>query len=317
MLRRRHSPASRVCCGLLHFIAVPPCLFLLESATVPGPEVFEIETTSERDESRSGIRWDWLIIASAAWVLFDIFTQPALAVAVASFKFGWNDFINGLWLWSRDADRKRGQTHLVFYCAAGFWRITVTTLVIVVTGLLIWAIITGIQGQNAQNNDAGWETAGVSTTIVCLGFVLSSVTTWLAMLLAWRRRHRIWLHSDISIDRSQKHWPPRPFGTNQASQVITSSLIFLAVITVIGSIVVMASSAGNVGGNPNTGPLIVATMLAGMIGSAILILVVRERALKRLTARSPMEAWPDAAPAGADSTGAASEATGEPDRRFA
>lgn len=262
---------------------------------MPRSEVFEIDPTLERGEPRTGIRWDWLLVVSAAWLLFDIFTQPALAVAIASFKFGWNDFVNGIWLWRRDANRKRGHTHFVFYCAAGFWRITVTTFVIVVTGLILAGMIAGARGGRPQNNDDGWVTAGVSMTIVCLCFVLSSLTSWLAMLLAWRRQHRIWLHPNVSIDRSQKLWPPRPFGTNQASRVITSSLIFLAVAIVVSTIFVMASMAANAGRGNNPAPWIVIGMLVGMITSAVVILVVRERALKRLAATSPFEAWPEPA----------------------
>jgi hypothetical protein len=262
---------------------------------VSRSEVFEIEQQFPREASREGFRWDWLIVVTVAWILFDIFTEPALAVAVASFKFGWNDFANGLWLWRRDSNRKRGHTHFVFYCAAGFWRITVTTFVIVVAGLLIAGVVEGARGRQPQNDEAGWLTAGVSMSIVCLCFVLSSLTSWLAMLLAWRRRHRIWLHADVRLDRSQKLWPPRPVGSNEASRVITSSLIFLAVAVIVGSIVVMASMAANAGRGNDPAPWIILGMIAGMITTAILVLVLRERALKLLIAGSPFEAWPEPA----------------------
>jgi hypothetical protein len=262
---------------------------------VANSEVFELDPSAERGEEKTGFRWDWLLVVTAAWILFDIFTEPVLAVAIASFKFGWNDFVNGLWLWRRDTERKRGGTHFVFYCAAGFWRITVTTFVIVISGLLIAKVFGGIIGRQPQNNNNAMITTGVTMTIVCLCFVLSSLTSWLGMLLAWRRGHRVWLHPNVFIDRRHKVWPPRPFGTNQASRVITSSLIFLAVAIIVVTVVVLASLADQRVVGPDLALWISLGLLAGMVTSAILILFVRERALKRLVAAYPYEAWPEPA----------------------
>ncbi|MBI1311392.1 hypothetical protein GC176_08805 [bacterium] len=254
-------------------------------------EVFEIDPTHDRSDPRVGFRWDWLLVVTAAWVLFDIFTEPVLAVAIASFKFGWNDFVNGLWLRSRDPDRKRGHTHFIFYCAAAFWRITVTTFVIVVAGLVITGLIAGLRGQQPPNNPAGWHITGMTMFIVCVCFVLSSLTSWIAMLLAWRRRHKVWLHTDVRLDRLYKLWPPRPEGNNQLSRVITSSMIFLGVGSIVFCIVAMASAA-NKANAPGT--WLVVSMIGGMFVAAALTLVLRERALKSLAAISPFEAWPEA-----------------------
>lgn len=270
-------------------------------------EVFELDPSAERGTEQAGIRWDWLLVFTAAWLLFDIFTEPALAVAVASFKFGWNDFVNGLWLRKRDPDRRRGNTHFVFYSAAAFWRITVTTFLIVVAGLIIVGMLAGINGQQPANNRAGWQLTGMTMFIVCISFVLSSLTSWVAMLLAWRRRHKVWLHSDVRVDRRRKLWPPRPFGNNQLSRVITTSMIFLVVVIVMATMIGISALAGDRGraaGAPVWLPL---SMLGGMFASGIAVLVVRERALRTMAADSPFEAWPEPAIEGASSNGTSND----------
>jgi len=262
---------------------------------VPGSEVFEIDPTRERDELRTGFRWDWLLVFTAAWILFDIFTEPVLAVAIASFKFGWNDFVNGLWLRRRDPDRRRGSTYFVFYSAAAFWRITVTTFLIVIAGLVITGLIAGFHRQRPPNNPAALHLTGMTMFIVCVSFVLSSLTSWVAMLLAWRRRHRIWLHPDVRVARRHKEWPPRPFGRNQLSRVITSSMIFLVVAIVVVTIIGISSLAAGRGRAPAPAVWLPLTMLGGMFASAVVILVVRERAIRAMAADSPFDAWPEAA----------------------
>jgi amino acid transporter len=262
---------------------------------VPNSDVFEIDPMREPSEIRTGFRWDWLLAFTAAWILFDIFTEPALAVAIASFKFGWNDFVNGLWLRQRDPDRRRGNTHFVFYSAAAFWRITVTTFLIVIAGLAIAGLIAVFRNRGAQNNAAGWHLTGMTMFIVCISFVLSSLTSWVAMLLAWRRRHKVWVHPDVRVDRRRSEWPPRPFGNNQLSRVITSSMIFLVVAIVTATsiaIVSMVADRGRVVAPPAWLPL---ALLGGMFASALIVLVVRDRAIRTMSASSPLEAWPESA----------------------
>ncbi len=260
---------------------------------MPSSEVFEIDPTRERDAIRTGFRWDWLLVVTAAWILFDIFTEPVLAVAIASFKFGWNDFVNGLWLRRRDPDRRRGNTHFVFYSAAAFWRITVTTFLIVVAGLVITGLIAVVHGQGPRNNPAGWHLTGMTIFIICVSFVLSSVTSWFAMLVAWRRRHKVWLHPGVRLDRRHKLWPPRPSGHNQLSRVITTSMIFLVVVIVTATIVSLSSMAANRGRVAGPSVWLPLVMLGGMFVSAIVVLVVRDRSIRTMTAKSPLEAWPE------------------------
>lgn len=69
-------------------------------------DTFEID--QRRPEKSAWLRhWDWFFVLSVAWLLFDLFMQPVLSICIASFKFGWNDFANGFWLWRKDSERPR------------------------------------------------------------------------------------------------------------------------------------------------------------------------------------------------------------------
>ncbi len=253
-------------------------------------EVFELDPSAERGAERSSIRWDWLLVFTVAWILFDIFTEPVLAVAVASFKFGWNDLANGIWLKNRDPDAPRGHTHFVFYVAAAFWRISVMTLVIVVGGHLLAGLSAGLNGPRQQNDPAGRHMTSMAAVIIGVCFVLSSLTSWLAILVAWRRRHKVWLHSDVRLDRVQKLWPPRPFGRNELSRVITSSLLFFVVSVDLVGLAFLGKAARD----DNPWAWLYTTILVfGIVGATAFALVVRSRTVKLLPASSPNEAWPE------------------------
>ncbi|NQV23409.1 MAG: hypothetical protein HQ518_03485, partial [Rhodopirellula sp.] len=179
--------------------------------------------TFEIDEQRPGKtallrHWDWFFVLSVAWLLFDLFMQPVLSIMIASFKFGWNDFANGFWLWRKDSSIRRGRTCLVFYVATGLWRITVSTFAVTLLGLLVygfWQAFNGLPGRaggNAPNHD---DVTTLSMLIVMLCFALSSFATWLAVFMGLKNRVRVWVDSTVRFSRRQRLWPPQPVGSNQ------------------------------------------------------------------------------------------------------
>ena len=254
-------------------------------------DTFEID--ERRAERSPWLRhWDWFFVLSLAWLLFDLFMQPVLSICIASFKFGWNDFSNGFWLWRKDSDRRRGRTCLVFYTATGLWRITVTTFAITLLGLLVYGVWLAMnpQEQAANRNQGNDIVTGVSMVIVMFCFVLSSLSTWLAISMGLRNRVRVWIDSTIRYSRRSGIWPPEPLGKNQVSRVVTSSLIFLVTTLFVVVISIMASQAGRPA-QPNPPLLIVVILVSTVIGSAVFLLAGRSWLLRKLAATSPAACW--------------------------
>lgn len=254
-----------------------------------GADTFEIERRP-REKSSMRWHWDWIFVLSVAWLIFDLFTQPVLSIFVASFKFGWNDFANGFWLWRKDPNFRRGRTCFVFYTATGLWRITVTTFSVTLLGLLVYGFWVAVNPQElAANGKQGDDiVTGVSFLIVMLCFVLSSVSTWLAIYLGLKNRVRVWIDSTVRFSRRNRIWPPEPVGENQLSRAVTSSLVFLSAILIGTAIGVLASAADRAA--PITEWLIALPVLA-TVGSGVTLLVGRSWLLRKLAANSPADCW--------------------------
>lgn len=254
-------------------------------------DTFEID---ERRSERSPWlkHWDWFFVLSVAWLLFDLFMQPVLSICIASLKFGWNDFANGFWLWRKDSDRRRGRTCLVFYVATGLWRITVTTFAVTMLGLVVYGFWLAMnpQEQAANRNQGNDILTGVSMMIVSFCFVLSSLSTWLAISMGLRNRVRVWIDSTVRYSRRNRVWPPEPQGKNQVSRVVTSSLVFLSAILVGTAIGVLASAAKKVGPVPE---VMIALPILAMIGCGVILLAGRSWLLRKLAATSSADCWAD------------------------
>lgn len=251
-------------------------------------EVFQIEDDA-RPESASGFtrHWDSLLLVTLAWILFKVFAEPALSLVVCSIKFGWKDFANSVWLWRYDPVATRGRAVAAFNVAAGFWRITVGALALIVAALIINGILIGAQGGEPFNDEDGLL-AGLTFAIVMMCFLLSSVSTYVAILFAWLGKCRVWLDPTVADFRKKNVWPPVPTGSNQLSRVVTTSLILLALAVIVGSIVAIIPLMNGRGQAP--GPLVFLPVI-GMLFGAVLILGGREKLLRSLAAAVPHDCW--------------------------
>ena len=261
----------------------------LQEAAVSAADTFEID--ERRPQKAAWLRhWDWFLVLSIAWLLFDLFTQPVLSIVMASFKFGWNDFANGFWLWRKDSNRRRGRTSLVFYMATGLWRITVTTFAVTLLGLLVYGFWLAMNPQErAVNQKQGNDIlTGVSMMIVSFCFVLSSLSTWLAIAMGLKNRVRVWIDSSVRLSRKNGIWPPEPYGKNQVSRAVTSSLVFLSTILIGTAIGVLGSAAKRAGPVPEW---LIALPILATIGCGVILLAGRSWLLRRLAATSPADCW--------------------------
>lgn len=237
------------------------------------------------------IHWDWLLVLSIAWLLFELFAQPVLSIATASLKFGLDDFLNGLWLWRKDPRRGRARTCGMFYAAAGFWRITVMTLLLSVVGMFCVVIIQAANGPKPMDGARDAELgAGVSVLIVGLCFVASSVLTWLALILAWRNRTKVWLDNTIRFSRRNAEWPPNAWGTNSLSRVVTSALIFFVLTsTILFTLAVLWIPGANANGHNRA----VSAATAGLCLTGLFSIAVSRWVSRSVIALKPVQCWSD------------------------
>ena len=284
-----HSIQIPIRCGFVAVEFAQDSLPVRDVFVVAKNEVFQIEDDT-RPESASGFtrHWDSLLLVTLAWILFKVFAEPALSLVVCSIKFGWKDFANSVWLWRRDPVARRGRAVAAFNVAAGFWRITVGALALIVAALTINGILIGAQGGEPFNAEDGLL-AGLTIAIVMMCFLLSSVSTYVAILLAWLCKCRVWLDPTVADSRKKNVWPPVPTGSNQLSRVVTTSLILLALAVIFGSFVAMIPLMNGRGG-PAPGPLVFVPVI-GMFFGAVLILGGREKLLRSLAADMPHDCW--------------------------
>lgn len=270
--------------------------FSMQEAAVSAADTFEID--EHRPPKSAWLRhWDWFFVLSVAWLLFDLFMQPVLSICIASFKFGWNDFANGFWLWRKDSDRRRGRVCFVFYVATGLWRITVTTFAITLLGLFVYGFWLAMNPQERGANGKQGDDilTGVSLMIVLFCFVLSSLSTWLAISMGLKNRVRVWIDSTIRYSRRNRIWPPEPNGKNQVSRSVTSSLVFLSTILLGAAIGVLISAAQKPGPVPE---VLIALPVSGTIGCAVVLLAGRSWLLGKLAAATPFDCWGTGSPVG-------------------
>jgi hypothetical protein len=222
----------------------------------------------------------WPALLLAGWLLYELTADPGLASAVACAKFGWADLRAACWLRRIDPDRRRGLTCFWCYLAFGLWKVAVmATLTMILLGFLE-ALLGG--GRRAGANNPSLVVGTLAAAGV--GFVLSFLTTYVALWSALRSGVRIWLGVAPHRARTGRFWPPQHGKVNFAPYVAFTTLVFtvwLLVGLIIG-LVLAWQPRGAVG----IGCLVLVMLtLIGSVISAFPFLA------GRLFARSPLECW--------------------------
>lgn len=271
--------------------------------SLPDDRRFEYESRGDSEDRESWLRpepksedsitrhWGWLLVLGVAWLLFELSVDPAISVMVASIGLGWNHFLSSLWLWRRDPDRKRGRACAAFYLAAGFWRITALTFVLIAVATIISLVL------NFQHGKKDELVTGIAMLIVLLCFLLAGLTTCVAVMLAMRRKLKVWLDPQIRIARRHRQWPPRSPGPNRLGGVITSTVSLLAIVELfvgygfLGWLIVQQQNNGPK--NIAIGVAVCITAVLPIVVAAGTVLGGREWAQRKLTAKTPHECWPE------------------------
>lgn len=176
----------------------------------------------------------WPTLMALGWLIYELTSQPNLGVVIVCAKFGWNDFRTALWLRRRDPNRRRGWACFCFYLASGLWKMAITAVVAMFAiGFLAGALEKGNQRAGPQQMPP-WFPGACLTALI--GFLLSTVTTLLALWLGWRHGVRFWLSPSIHRYRRRDIWPPYEVDwvpTNQGGRLLLTMLIVIAVPIVV------------------------------------------------------------------------------------
>jgi hypothetical protein len=262
----------------------------------------------EFDDDQPTKRWklplSWPTILIGAWILYEVTTQPAIAIVTVCLKFGWNDFRTAIWSWRRDLDRHRAWACFWLYLAAGAWKTAIAAIGPMFLIPILLALQAGAQQQPRPPVDPPDQFMAVVLTLF-FGFLFSALTTLVGTGIALHRRVRIWLSSAIHRDRIEDVWPPLfvfSSGVNHLNRLLTAALLTLTFPVSIAFTVWLGIAIEKQDGPPAAQRepdmsliAFLGVLLGSLIGLPVIILVAKEWILKRVAAQTPLECWPDSA----------------------
>jgi hypothetical protein len=229
--------------------------------------------------SRLSLGWPALVLAG--WLLYEVTADPGLASAVACAKFGWADLRAACWLRRVDPDRRRGMTCFWCYLTFGLWKVAVmATLTMILLGFF-GAVFAGRPPPGNNKPPPVLEGILVAAGV---GFVLSFLTTYVALWSALRNGVRIWLGGAPHHARTGRFWPPQHGKVNFAPYVAFTTLVFT--VWAVVALVIVLVLAWKPRGPFGIGCLAIAML--SLIGSLIMAFPV---VAGRLFARTPLECW--------------------------
>jgi hypothetical protein len=239
-------------------------------------------TPAGRDERGPRLSLGWPVLLLAGWLLYEGTAEPGLGAMVACAKFGWADLQAAYWLGRVDPDRRRGATCFWWYLAFGLWKIAVmATLTMILLGLL-GALLNGPPPAAGNNNPSPVFAGAMAAAAV--GFVFSSLVTFVAVGYALRNGVRVWLGVAPYRARRQRFWPPHHGKVNFAPYVAFTTLI-LSIWAVVLAVIVLACAW-----QPRDAFTIVCLLLGTIALIAFLVMAFPLLA-RRLFARTPLECW--------------------------
>jgi hypothetical protein len=251
----------------------------------------EYEPAEESSTQRGNVLLTWPALVAIGWLLYELTAQPNLGAAVICAKFGWDDFRTGLWLRRVDPSRRRGRACFWLYLASGLWKMAITATI----AIFAFAFLSAGQRQPGRAAPPppvqampAWFPGVMMTAVV--GFGLSTVTTWIAVGLAYRHQIKFWLSSQVHRYRRKNEWPPyNPYKylANHAGLVLLSALI-LMLLPVLAIVCLLLAAVLQKFGGVVVGLVVVLVLTC--IGP-VMVLVLRDVIDQRFVARSPWECW--------------------------
>jgi hypothetical protein len=149
--------------------------------------------------------------------------------------------------------------------------------------------------QFQQGNAAGIvNLIGGALVAIVMGFILSTLATYIALLNAWRYNVRFWLNGAIHIARRKNEWPPLYGHSNRVLVLVISTALmsFLVLAPILLALIVAALTPAI--GRQNAAPL----QALGILFSVFVLLPMSGMMIRRLRQRQffaghPADCWGD------------------------
>ena len=164
---------------------------------------YTVDTTEPSPSRwRSSLAWGTLLIV--ALLAFEVTANPAVGVAVACLKFGWEDWLSALWLRRADPDPQRGRACFWMYGASGLWKSSIVAFLAMFAMPLLAVFVA-----NPRARALGPYLVGAALMALG-GFGTFLIAGWIAIGVALRNRVKVWVGPEAHWARRRNHWPPQP-----------------------------------------------------------------------------------------------------------
>jgi hypothetical protein len=187
-----------------------------------------------------------VLLLAVGLLVYELTTQPVLAVAVVALKFGWTDLNLGWQLWRVDFDRSRAR--------AFFWLYLGAALADVLFGGLMMGLVVAIASLGLHAFIGG-RPAGVTAAlllalaITLAGLLFSALASSHGFNLARRHGIKVWL--ELFALQEQKRWPYLRLVhgvNNKARYLLGSALMTGWLLSFLGSMALLALGGRAAGG---------------------------------------------------------------------
>jgi hypothetical protein len=222
----------------------------------------------------------------AAWLVFELTASDPLAAVAFCSKLGWDDWLTAIWLFRRDPRRCRAVVCAWFFIASGLWKTTVSSFVAML-GLI--AIHAG-QGPPAQPPEA----FGAVVLSLFISFGSSSLLTFAASWLAFKRNTRAWVESRVHRARRDDAWPPTAYCQfNRLDFLLVTSLIAVGTPAMLAAVLGFGALVSSW---TEGAPAVQAVSLTVLVSIGVLGLITAIFALgsligRHVTALTPEGCW--------------------------
>lgn len=247
----------------------------------------ESETSEPPTQHFNAVLW-LLVILAVGWLIYEVTHSPAWAAMAMCLKFGLEDFRTAWWLLQTDPNRGRARTCCWMHIASGLWQVAIIGVAMVI---LTIALVYFLQVQ--QGNAAGiLELIEGAFMAIVLGFILSTIATYIALLNAWRHDVRPWLNGAIHIARRRGEWPPLYGHQNRILVLVISTVLMTFLILMPILFAIVAAAVQPAIGRRN----VPALQALGVFFSVFVLLpfsgvVIRKMRQRRFFASHPAECW--------------------------